>query len=215
MIVASSTAAHLLAEAGTVMRKQDNHLQGKSPRHASASRWTGKGPIFKFVALFVLLLGSFYALSFVPVLNRNVLPKLQVLNARASAAVMNIWGEKASVSDTTIASPRYSVNIAHGCDAIEPAALFVAAVLAFPVALKWKLPGLIVGVGILMLINLIRIISLFYTGVHWPSAFETMHIDVWQPAFVLLALFFWVVWALWATRPPQTANAQGQIAHGT
>jgi exosortase/archaeosortase family protein len=156
--------------------------------------------------LFALLLGSFYALSFIPALDKKVLPKLQVANAKASAAIMNLWGEKAWVSDTTIASPRYSVNIAHGCDAIEPAALFAAAVLAFPVALGWKLKGLVVGVGILLALNLVRIISLFYTGVHWPSAFETMHIDVWQPAFVLLALFFWVVWALWATRP------QGQPA---
>jgi exosortase H (IPTLxxWG-CTERM-specific) len=188
--------------------------KGGKGHRAPVSRWTGKGPIFKFVGLFALLLGSFYALSFIPVLNKEVLPKLQVANAHASAAVMNLWGERASVTDTTISSPRYSVNIAHGCDAIEPAALFVAAVLAFPVVLRWKLLGLVVGVAVLMIINLFRIISLFYTGVHWPSAFETMHIDVWQPAFVLLALFFWVVWALWATKPPQPVAAQGQAAHG-
>lgn len=188
--------------------------KGGKGQRAPVSRWAGKGPIFKFVGLFALLLGGFYALSFIPVLNKDVLPKLQVVNAHASAAVMNLWGEKASVNETTISSPRYSVNIAHGCDAIEPAALFVAAVLAFPVVLRWKLLGLIVGVAVLMIINLFRIISLFYTGVHWPSAFETMHIDVWQPAFVLLALFFWVVWALWATKPPQPVAAQGQVAHG-
>ena len=47
----------------------------------------------------------------------------------------------------TINSSRYSVNIAHGCDAIEPLALFVAAVVAFPVAFRTKVPGLLIGGG--------------------------------------------------------------------
>jgi len=168
----------------------------------------GKWPIFKFVGLFAILMAVFYAVTFLPFLNRTALPALQVLNAKASTVLMNLFGEGARTLETTITSSRFTVNIAHGCDAIEPAALFAAAVLAFPVAIRWKLIGLIVGVSTLLVLNLVRIISLFYTGVFWHQAFETMHIDVWQPAFVLLSLFFWVVWALWATKPAaKTADA--------
>jgi exosortase/archaeosortase family protein len=172
-------------------------------------RWAaGKWPIFKFVGLFAILMGSFYAMTFIPVLEKKVLPGLQVLNAKVSVALMQLMGEEASAVERQIVSPRYSVNIAHGCDAIEPAGLFAAAVLAFPVAFRWKAIGLLVGVSTLLVLNLVRIISLYYTGVFWPRAFEIMHIDVWQPAFVLLSLFFWIVWALWATKSAaQTANA--------
>jgi exosortase H (IPTLxxWG-CTERM-specific) len=164
--------------------------------------WVGsKRPIFTFVVLFAVLLGLFSACAFIPLLEKKVLPGLQVLNAEASVAIMRLFGEKASANHTTIASPRYSVNIAHGCDAIEPAGLFIAAVLAFPASLRSKLPGLVIGTSLLLLMNLVRIISLFYTGVYWPRAFETMHVDVWQPAFILLSLLFWVVWAWWATKP--------------
>jgi exosortase family protein XrtM len=151
--------------------------------------------------LFALLLAAFYAITFVPYLNMQFLPAFQVVNAKASATLMNLLGEGATVRQTTISSARYSVNIAHGCDAIEPIALFVAAVLAFPARLRSKVPGLLAGIAALCLLNLVRIISLFYTGVHWPKWFEIMHIDVWQPAFVVFSLFFWVVWALWATKP--------------
>ena len=164
--------------------------------------WVGsKRPVFIFVGVFVLLMGVFYAITFIPYLERKVLPGLQEVNARASAALLNVFGEGAQAIDTNITSKRYSVNIKHGCDAIEPIALFVAAVLAFPAPLRTKWPGLLIGTLVLTALNIVRIISLFYVGVHWQSAFETMHEDVWQPAFVVFSLFFWVVWALWATKP--------------
>ncbi len=160
-----------------------------------------KKPVFQFVGLFALLMGLFYACTFIPYLNKKALPGLQKANAKASTAILNWFGEEATNQETNISSRRYSINIAHGCDAIEPAALFVAAVLAFPTSFASKLPALFIGTALLLVINLVRIISLYYTGVFWPSAFETMHVDVWQPAFIVLSLFFWVTWALWATRP--------------
>ncbi|MBI1825904.1 MAG: archaeosortase/exosortase family protein [Planctomycetes bacterium] len=168
---------------------------------AGTSMFGAKKPIFIFVGGFVLLLGVFYAVTFIPFMSHSVLPGMQEWNARMSARILNVFREGASAYETQITSSRYSVNIAHGCDAIEPIGLFLAAVLAFPSSLRSKLPGLIIGVGLLVLMNFVRIISLFYTGIYWPTAFDTMHIDVWQPAFVVLSLFFWVSWALWATKP--------------
>ena len=170
-----------------------------------------KRPVFQFVGLFAILMGVFYALTFIPLLNRDALPGLQKANATVSTAILNFFGEAATSDKTMISSARYSINIAHGCDAIEPAALFVAAVLAFPARFRSKLPALFAGTFLLLTINLVRIVSLFYTGVYWPAAFETMHVDVWQPAFIVLSLFFWTLWALWATRPkPRPAGDAGE-----
>lgn len=168
----------------------------------SPHTWSrGKRPVFQFVAMFAILMAAFYACTFLPLLQKGFLPRLQRANAVASTAILNLFGENATSHDTNIITPRYPLNVAHGCDAIEPIALFVAAVLAFPTRWTPKLPGLFVGAAVLAVLNLVRIVSLYYTGVHWPTAFETMHVDVWQPAFIVLSLFFWVVWALWATRP--------------
>ena len=182
---------------------------GAPPGPSRPSTFASKKPIFMFVGGFVVLMAAFYGITVIPYLNKKVLPQLQSLNARASAGVLNVFREGASAYDTTISSRRYSVNIAHGCDAIEPIGLFLAAVLAFPTALRAKIPGLLIGIALLMLMNLVRIVSLFYTGVYWPAAFDTMHIDVWQPAFIVFSLFFWVTWALWATKPRRAAAPAG------
>lgn len=180
-------------------RRTEN--DGRNPTGSRPSIFAGKKPIFMFVGGFILLLALFYAVTLTPFMNTRALPGLQEWNARVSAKLLNVFREGASAYDTTITSPRYSVNIAHGCDAIEPIGLFLAAVLAFPSTLRSKIPGLILGVAALVLMNFIRIVSLFYTGIYWNSAFETMHVDVWQPAFIVLSLVFWVSWALWATKP--------------
>lgn len=161
---------------------------------------SGKWPVFRFVGLFVILMALFYGFTFVPFMSKRVLPYYMKLNARASVGILNILGEGASASGTAVTSPRYSVDIRHGCDAIEPSALFIAAVLAFPGRWLSKLPGLLAGTVVLAIINLVRIVTLFYTGIYKPRWFEAMHVDVWQPIFILLALTLWVLWALWATR---------------
>ncbi len=163
-------------------------------------RFRGKRPVFEFVGFFVIFMALFYFITTRSVVDKNVIPKYMRFNARASAAVLNLLGEGASVHGTSVSSPRYSVDIRHGCDAIEPSALFIAAVLAFPSTMRSKLPGLIAGTVVLAVINLVRIVSLFYTGIHFPRAFEVVHADVWQPIFILLALTLWVIWALWAAR---------------
>jgi exosortase H (IPTLxxWG-CTERM-specific) len=180
---------------------------GAAARSPVGPRWfAGKRPVFRFVGLFVLLMGAFTAVSFVPAMSDGVLPAYMRFNARVSTVILNVFGEGAEAQGTSVVSPRYSVDIRHGCDAIAPSALFIAAVIAFPGSVLAKIPGLIAGTLVLAVINLVRIVSLFYTGIHWPRGFELMHVDVWQPAFVVLALALWVAWALWATRDPSRAS---------
>lgn len=159
-----------------------------------------KRPVLGFVLLFGVLMGLFYACTFLPHLNKKLLPGYMRFNARSSAAILNMFGEGATTRGTTVSSPRFHVDIRHGCDAIAPSALFVAAVLAFPASIRSKLPAVVAGTLLLAVINLVRIVTLFYTGIFFPRWFESMHVDVWQPVFILLALTFWVIWAWWATR---------------
>lgn len=90
-----------------------------------------------------------------------------------------------------------SVSVERGCDALAPAALFVSAVLASPVSIRSRLIAALGGITILLVINLFRIISLYLTRIHWPKAFDVMHLDVWQSLFIFLAILLWAVWATW------------------
>lgn len=114
---------------------------------------------------------------------------------------MNVLGQETSVTGSAVTSPDFAMRIVRGCDAIEPVAAFAAAVLASPVSLWFKAWGILVGVLALQVINLIRIVSLFFVGVYFPRALDVVHIDVWQAVFVVLAICFWAIWVQWATRP--------------
>ena len=156
--------------------------------------------ILKFVLIAGLVVGGFYSLAATPVYRQHVFPAYLKLNAVVSAEILSWLGEETNSVGNSVVSPRFSVGIEKGCDALEPAALYLAAVLAFPVGMRLKLPGILIGVPALLLINLVRIISLYYIGVFWPDSFDMMHIEVWQPAFILLLLLFWAIWFLWVIR---------------
>lgn len=101
----------------------------------------------------------------------------------------------------TISSARFSIGINYGCDASEPLALFVAAVLAFPAPFRRKIPGILLGAVILAALNLARIVSLFLAGVYFPNAFEWLHVEAWPAIFIMLAIVLWAIWIQWAMKP--------------
>ncbi|MCH8148971.1 MAG: hypothetical protein IH987_13495 [Planctomycetes bacterium] len=74
---------------------------------------------------------------------------------------------------------------------------FAIAVLATPcgVAMLARLPVILLGTSFLLLFNLVRIVSLYYVGIFFPSQFEIMHRGVWQPVFIFVPLFLWVMWS--------------------
>lgn len=157
--------------------------------------------MFRFVGLVAFLMGAFYGLMLIPWFGETMWAKYLELNAHATAIVLTAIGDPARVEELRVTTGRYSVEIRRGCDAIEPMALFLAAVVALNVPVRTRVIGAVAGTLVLLLMNLVRIVSLYFTGVHWPSAFETMHVDVWQPAFVVLTVGLWTGWALWATKP--------------
>ena len=179
--------------------RRSNQRKRSDDSPASPGWIYSKRPVLAFVVLFGVLMGGFYGLTALPAVDLKVIPAYMRLNAVASSGVINIFGEGAGARGTTVSSSRFSVDIQHGCDAIAPTLLFASAVLAFPAPMASKFFGVVVGSMILAVINLIRIIALFFTGIYFPKAFEIMHVDVWQPVFILLALTLWIAWAWWAT----------------
>jgi len=159
--------------------------------------------VLVFLAIFGILMVGFYIfIAFVPVYNHVVLPGYHRFVAGASARVLSLFGENATFNGASISSPRFSVRIIRGCDAVEATALFVCAVLAFPASLMRKVVGAITGVFALGVLNLMRVVGLFLIGVHLPRIFNIMHIEVLQGLFIIFAVMLWVLWLLWVVRKP-------------
>ena len=154
-----------------------------------------------FVVLLGALMAGFSVLFFLLIAPSEPFQSYLDLNAEWSGAALNALGDDVVVTGASISSSRFSLSIKRGCEAVQVGAFFVFAVLLWPthVMLWRRLAGLVAGPLLLCVFNLVRIVSLYYTGVYFPRAFETMHVDVWQPAFIVLALVLWIAWIRWAT----------------
>lgn len=177
-------------------------------RIRAAAWYASKNPVLKFTVVFALLLALFYAASLAPVFKHTFFPAYLRGYAVAAHGILDLLGQHTQAPDTVISSARFAVDIRRGCDAVDPTALFVAAVLAFPAAWRRKLPGMAIGVLLLALLNLVRVVSLFLIGVYFPRVFELMHAEIWQTCFILAALVLWALWIRWALRSqPAPAHA--------
>ncbi len=88
----------------------------------------------------------------------------------------------------------FSVAIRAGCNGVEASIVLIAAILAFPAGWRLKLAGIGIGLLAIQVLNLARIISLFYLGQWNATAFEWAHLYVWQALIILDVLILFLVW---------------------
>jgi exosortase/archaeosortase family protein len=188
---------------GKIQKKKSKN-QPSDPRPSfldrMRTRWGQKWPVIVFVLGFAVLMALFYIFKFSDFYEEVIHPFIVSGNAVISSFILNIFGMKTVAIAENINSAKFSVCIASGCDAVEAMALFGTALLAFPAKWKFKLIGFFAGVAILFILNIIRIVTLFLTGIYFPKAFELMHVEVWQAVFILIAVGLWIFWIKWTRK---------------
>ena len=148
-----------------------------------------------FVVRFAVLLAVFaFLVAWRPVNDRVIVPFTAGV-AHVSAAVLNALSEKVSVSGTEIRAAGFSVDIENGCNGIETALLFCSAVLAFPSSWRARISGLALGFLAIQLLNLVRVVTLFWIGHHRPALFSAAHTVLWQSAVVIAGVLLFLLWA--------------------
>jgi exosortase H (IPTLxxWG-CTERM-specific) len=155
---------------------------------------------YTFLAKFVGLLVVFYLIVASNPVNDGVIVPFTSAIAATSGAILKGIGEAVTVSGTEIRSPGFSVNIENGCNGIETALLFGSAVLAFPAPWGRRLLGLLIGFLAIQAINLVRVVTLFWVGLHRPSLFHSSHTVLWQSAIVLFGVVLFLIWAARVSR---------------
>ena len=161
---------------------------------------------FRFLARFLVLLVALYAaVASRPVNDRVIVPFTAGI-ASVSGALLNALGEPVTVTGTLISGGGFGVHIENGCNGNETTILLVSAVLAFPAS--WAARGIGVGLGFvaIQVINLVRVVSLFWVGRHYPAIFQASHGLVWQSIVVLCGVVLFFVWAARIPRPAPAAE---------
>jgi exosortase H (IPTLxxWG-CTERM-specific) len=174
----------------------------KAPVPEGASFWQRNRRELTFLILFAVLLGGGFTLISLNWVNDHAIEPLTGGIARMSGAVLNLMGQKVSMAGTIIRSPHFAVNIRNGCNGVEAMLIFLAAVLAFPASWKSRLTGLGLGIVAIQVVNLIRVVMLFLTGVYFPRIFDTSHTVIWQTIVILFGVMLWIFWANRFATPP-------------
>ena len=165
----------------------------------------------RFLALFIVLLGGGFTLIAWNPVNDHVIEPFTGAIARASGAVLSAIGQGTQMQGTVIRSPRFAVNIKNGCNGVEAMIIYFAAVLAFPAPWKAKLSGLAFGFVAIQLVNLLRVVALFLTGVYLPQLFDSSHTVIWQTVVILAGVLLWILWAN-RLAPPAKPDDAGAAA---
>jgi len=165
-----------------------NWWQTKHPKHP-------KHPVVIFAIGYFILIALFYIGINTSFFKANIHPVMNNWYATAGSFIINIFGFATTVKQSIIQSGIFSLDIERGCDALEPIAFFSLAVLAYPASFKKKWQALLIGSIILIVLNIIRIVSLYFIGIYFKTAFEIMHVDVWQVVFILFTMALWIKWA--------------------
>jgi exosortase/archaeosortase family protein len=66
---------------------------------------------------------------------------------------------------------------------------------------------MLTGIILLQALNLVRIITLYWIGVHLPSFFNSAHMEIWPTAFIIVAITLFVGWKQWSSHQPETHAA--------
>lgn len=147
--------------------------------------------LIKFLVIFFVIIGVYY--SFILLFSEYFDVYINH-TASISAWFLNLFYGTISVNGAFITGPEHNVVLSFGCEGSEPLVIFLAAVLAFPAAIKYKLKGLLIGLPTIYILNIIRIALLYKLGEVLPQHFDIFHNGIMPILFILIAIVFFFIW---------------------
>lgn len=118
-----------------------------------------------------------------------------VITARSVAATLRWLGMDCRREVNTLVHPGgFGCEIDFRCTGCIPAGLLATVILVARGRLRTKLWGAAFGIAGVLLLNWIRLVSLFGIGVFFPRAFGIAHSVIWQVLSVSFLLGFFLVW---------------------
>ena len=182
-----------------------NKKRRKSFGGIAAAIFVRGGKRFGPYLIFLVFLSGLAALIVWLMGSESALASLQNGIAHVTSFVLNLLGNRTLVIGHTITASRFSITVVTACTGLFMTAVFLSAVVAYPARFLAKLIGLALGIAGIFTVNIVRLVSLFYIGIYWPSFLDQAHLLVWPSLLIVFSLFLWLFWAGKVTHAPQKA----------
>ena len=173
-----------------------------SPGGRGGRRHPFSDPWFRFAAVFGVLAISGEIAYYAILVDSPSLKQYLELLARISEQILLAMQVEVERTGTLLSGSGFSVQIAHGCDAIQICALITCAMVAFPSPALAKVWGIVGGIFFLQMLNQARIVSLLLIGQRRPEWFESAHLTVWPAFLIVVTVLTWITWVRLAVPAP-------------
>jgi len=154
------------------------------------------GFMLRFFIIFSVLLIGLFTLEILQPAEKYVILPFTSMIADISVWIVQVFDDNVIATGNVIRDQvsGFGVRIERGCNGLEAVIILFSAIFAFPAPLKNKMIGFVIGFFAIQLLNLVRIISLYYLGQWNYTAFEWFHLYLWQALIILDALVVWLIW---------------------
>ena len=170
--------------------------------------------MLRFTTIFVILLVTLFALEMIKPIQQAVILPFTSFLASISSSIMHVFDTDVISTQDVIRSKSTgsAVRIAAGCNGVEAVIVLFAAIFAFPSKFKHKIVGFIFGFFAIQILNVIRIISLYYL-LQWDKVwFDWFHLYLWQALIILDALIVWLIWLRYLPKSNQKHFNDSQVS---
>ncbi len=178
--------------------KKRGTASGPTLRSRLKTYWRNQSVSLRFLGVFALMIGAFYAFYYSDFNLTHIHPHLLNGQANIGAFLLGIMGQPVTAIGETISGDTFRMSVSGGCDGLEVTALLVAGILAFPSSWPEKGRGLLYGVGVLTILNILRLPMLYFAGAKGSQAlFELLHV---QGGFVIFISITMLIWGYWVIK---------------
>ncbi|MEP4484917.1 MAG: exosortase H [Halioglobus sp.] len=156
----------------------------------------------RFVTIFAITLLALFSLEMLDSVQQAVIQPFTGLLATLSASMIIPFDDAVVASGRVIehTTNQFAVSIEAGCNGVEAAIVLIAAVAAFPATLWQKCGAIVVGFLAIQVMNLLRIISLFYLGQWNLDIFTWTHLYLWPVLIMLDVLIVFILYLRYLNR---------------
>ncbi|HAN67772.1 MAG TPA: exosortase H [Halieaceae bacterium] len=163
----------------------------------------------KFILIFLVVLVALFTLEMLAPVQAAVVQPFTASLATLSAALITPFDSDVIAYGRVIAHSvnGFAVSIESGCNGVEAAIVLIAGVLAYPAPWRYRLLAILAGFLTIQVLNIVRIISLFYLGQWNLDIFNWTHLYLW-PVFIMLdVLIVFILYLRLLERRPQGVTA--------
>jgi archaeosortase B (VPXXXP-CTERM-specific) len=173
------------------LKKELAMAEQPTKQNAGANTRPGSSPI-KTCILFAISLAALHAFTWLFTLKGYI--KWGYGTAHVVSSILNGMGIQNTVDYNIVKLRNDTWNVTSECTAINAVFLFIAFVLAYSSSFRSKALGLVAGIPLIVIVNIIRLVVLGWVTEYWPRYAHMLHDYVWETIFFFFIIALWFIW---------------------